>query len=189
MFSFLSNVKSSRTIELHIASLSLQLSTLHQLHSVKVSSAHLCSGQQRFHQFVVLDGDIEGLQEVWHKGINHLLVCFILLVDDLKQAALFHRSWKVKETRVRFFLLHQGGWHEKTESKSKYQTWKCIFITIESGTSQTDCPFAAFLRDLLLQPSFLEIGQVRLLQVIHELQFLLFCQHYAWACLANHLET
>ncbi len=64
----------------------------------------------------------------------------------------------------------------------------CLF-TIESRTVQTDCPFAAFIRDLLLQPSFLEIGQVGPLQVIHELQFILSCQHYARARLANHLET
>lgn len=51
-------------------------------------------------------------------------------------------------------------------------------LTIESRTILTDCPFAAFIRDFLLQPTFLEVGQVRPFQVIHELQLLFFRQHY-----------
>lgn len=48
------------------------------------------------------------------------------------------------------------------------------FLTIKSRTVQTDCFFAAFFRDLLFQPSFLQIGQGGSFQLIHELQFLLF---------------
>lgn len=47
-------------------------------------------------------------------------------------------------------------------------------LTVEGGTVQTDCPFAAFIGDLLLQASLLEVGQVGPFQVIRELQFLLF---------------
>lgn len=53
---------------------------------------YLCSGQQRLQHFVVFNRDIKGLQEFRHKRIHHLLGCFILLMDDLEQATLFHRS-------------------------------------------------------------------------------------------------
>lgn len=62
-------------------------------------------------------------------------------------------------------------------------------FTIKCRTIQTDCPFAAFIRDLFLQPALLEIGKVGPFQEIHELQFVLFRQHYARTRLANHLET
>lgn len=59
-----------------------------------VENAHLCSAQQWLHNFVVLDGSIKRQYEICHKRVYHLLGCFVLLMDDLQQAALFHWSFK-----------------------------------------------------------------------------------------------
>lgn len=59
-----------------------------------VENAHLRSAQQWLHNFVVLDGGIKRQHEICHKRVYHLLGCFVLLVDDLQQATLFHRSFK-----------------------------------------------------------------------------------------------
>ena len=61
-------------------------------------------------------------------------------------------------------------------------------LTIERRAIQTECPFATFLRDLLLQAPLLQVGQVGPLQVVHELELLIAGQHDVGAGLADHLE-
>lgn len=65
--------------------------------SVNIPEAYLRSAEQRLDQFVVFDSHVEGLQELGHKGVHHLLCCLVLLVDDLQQATFFHHSCGVKK--------------------------------------------------------------------------------------------
>lgn len=69
---------------------------------------------------------------------------------------------ELKETHDYLFPIIASGWlaQKKICVKKEILEMKMSLFTIESGTIQTDCPFAAFIRDLLLQPSFLEISQV-----------------------------